>query len=262
MGFFSGIVDTVKGVFDAGKNIIGGVTGLLGEAAPAISYYGNAQTAAMNQEQFEKNLLFQQQMATQGIRWRVNDAVKAGLHPLAALGAQVGLPSPVITGDTSTGTAMAQLGQDLSRAMHSTRTADERSKAFADLQLENQSLQNDLLRTQIASQVAKVSQAGGNPPMPSIGEVVDPSRRTAAIPGQPHTERAISPANKLFLNRDGTVTNWPSSDAKQAVEDSLYEYEHMYRNRLLPVLAPIGDAYIRVRDAVRPVSRSPYIWKQ
>lgn len=117
-----------------------------------------------------KNFEMQEQFAKKGIRWKVNDARKAGIHPLYALGAQTTSFSPVSVGssvDTSFGSAVASMGQDLSRAINATRTAPERLDAYAktvqDLSLTKMGLENELL----ASQVAKLK-ASINPPMPDI----------------------------------------------------------------------------------------------
>lgn len=70
----------------------------------------------------------QREFAQHGIRWKVEDAKAAGLHPLAAMGASGASFSPVMVGDTY-GPAMAQAGQDISRAVEATRTQPERDEA-------------------------------------------------------------------------------------------------------------------------------------
>lgn len=64
------------------------------------------------------------------------------------------------------GPSLAAAGQDVSRAINATRTGKERVDAFTStmqkLQLQRAGLENDLL----ASQISKINQAGGNPPMP------------------------------------------------------------------------------------------------
>jgi len=72
----------------------------------------------------------QKQFAKKGIQWRVNDAKKAGLHPLYALGAQVPAFSPVMD---ATGSHLAQMGQDITRARKATLTPHEQK--LLDLQV-------------------------------------------------------------------------------------------------------------------------------
>lgn len=120
-------------------------------------------------EQAEKNRQMQIQFAKEGIRWKVADAKAAGIHPLYALGANTVSYAPVSVGTSSMGSAVASAGQDISRALNATSTASERQNTFSEaaskLQLDNMSLQNQLL----ASRIATINQGGGNPPIPEIG---------------------------------------------------------------------------------------------
>lgn len=113
-------------------------------------------------------------LAKHGIRWKVADAKKAGIHPLYALGAQA-----TAGGVSNSGNLIgdiASLGSDISRAIQATRSQSERedaySEAFKQQQYERNNLENDLLRAQIA----KTSQVG--PPLPSA---MDPA---GTLPGQ------------------------------------------------------------------------------
>lgn len=133
-----------------------------------------AENARVQAEQAERNRQMQLQFAKEGIRWKVDDARAAGIHPLYALGANTVSYSPVNVGqssvaDTSMGSALASAGQDVSRAINATRTSGERQTAFnqtvQDLQLSNMGLQNELL----AAQIQKL-RANANPPMPSISD--------------------------------------------------------------------------------------------
>lgn len=158
----------------------------------------------------QKDRDLQREFAQNGVQWRVNDAKEAGLHPLAALGAQLASSSPIaisgnvpsgsvpggtnmqtpdlaampVQADTSVGQSMANFGQDLSRAISAASTEWERQKEVANaasaLQLENQALQNKLL----ASQVAKTRGAAIGPAMPS-------TRTTYMIAGQGNSPSSL-----------------------------------------------------------------------
>lgn len=152
---------------------IGGILGGIGSIAGGIM--GANQSAANNQTQLEianRNIELQREFAQQGIRWRVMDAQSAGLHPLAAIGAQGASFTPVSATFTqpdnswmgNAGKAFGQAGQDISRAIKATQTADERMDSVArTLQLNRMGLENELLRAQID----KTNQVG--PPMPTLG---------------------------------------------------------------------------------------------
>lgn len=158
----------VAAAVSAGSNIIGG---MMNRDA--------AEDASRRQaEQAELNRQMQLQFAKEGIRWKVDDAKAAGIHPLYALGANTVSYSPVSVGgsaDTSMGSAIASSGQDISRAINATRTTGEREDAFTktsqDLTLTKMGLENELL----ASQIAKLK-ANTNPPMPSVGPVPESSK--------------------------------------------------------------------------------------
>lgn len=95
------------------------------------------------------------------IQWKVQDAVKAGLHPLAALGVNPasGPAAAMVGGDL--GSNLAQAGQDLGRALEANASPLDKANAqLTRLQLERGSLENELLRTQIASQRMRIAQQG------------------------------------------------------------------------------------------------------
>lgn len=171
-------------------SLISGAMGLFGASSKGeATERANAQNLAMqrevnetNKEQAELNRQMQYEFAKSGIKWRVDDAKAAGIHPLYALGGSGASYSPVslsqgvtpVAADTSMGSAVANMGQDISRAINATRSGSEREdavvKTATTLQLQNMKLRNDLL----ASQIAKINQAGGNPPLPALVPTKDP----------------------------------------------------------------------------------------
>lgn len=96
----------------------------------------------------------QKKMLTNQIQWRVKDATKAGLHPLAALGINPASgPAVANIGGGDMSAPLAQMGQDVGDAISRYATpAEKTASSLAKLQLERGSLENDLLRQQIASQ--------------------------------------------------------------------------------------------------------------
>jgi len=143
-------------------SIIGGI----GKIADIFTSNANRES----QENIAReNIANQREFAQNGIRWKVADAQAAGLHPLAALGAQTSSFSNVV-GSDGLKTDFSGLGQDIGRAMDAGSTSSERTSRLAGavektataLTLEKSSLENDLLRTQIAKQRAQLG-----PPIPS-----------------------------------------------------------------------------------------------
>ena len=86
----------------------------------------------------DQQAALQREFAQHGITWKVEDAKRAGLHPLAALGAQTTSYQPVSVGQDYS--FARDFGQDLSRAMTATADAKERAQLQAEqLQMNRES---------------------------------------------------------------------------------------------------------------------------
>lgn len=97
---FSSIVKSVA------PAIVGGIFG---------SKAAKSESSAISKANAQ-NLRFQRQFAKRGLRWRIKDARKAGIHPLAALGASLGGVTPATVPDTSEADFLQNMGQSLGRA--------------------------------------------------------------------------------------------------------------------------------------------------
>ncbi|QGH72369.1 MAG: putative minor capsid protein [Microviridae sp. ctQch27] len=201
---------------------------------------GSLLGAGVNLWEGSKNRKLQKEFAQQGIRWKVADAQAAGIHPLYALGAQTHSFQPFMTG---AGSELANMGQDVSRAIGATQTAGERAhtQAMAALELDRAKLENELLRSQIAR-----ANAAPNPPLPGTPYLIDgqsgsgalvrnfPLDRVAPAPGQPSAE----PGAITGLGYERTPSGWapvPSGDVKQRIEDMLIpQAAWTWRNYILP----------------------------
>ena len=186
-----------------------------------------------------QNIALQKEFAQQGIRWKVEDAKAAGIHPLYALGANTIGFSPVSTGDTySPARGMAEMGQDVSRAIQATRTNSERTQVAADaLRLQNMELQNQLLQAQIA----KMNQPGTPPARPDgtapSGVVkVEPSKVETSLPGQPYQAAASNPSIEVIQTKNGPMVV-PSRSASEMMESGgpLTVAEWHMRNKIVPI---------------------------
>lgn len=195
----------------------------------------------------EQNARLQKEFAQNGIQWKVADALKAGVHPLYALGAQTTAYAPSAVGDTSFGSGIAQAGQDIGRAIDATRSPSQRldavGKTMQDLQLQRMGLENQLL----ASQIAKVNQAGSPPPLPSATQRfgIDGQGPTAIYQPQPHQPVAGNPGHPNM--EPGAVTDMGftttgtgqmpvmSKDAKERLEEDIIGgILWNVRNRVMP----------------------------
>lgn len=115
----------------------------------------------------DKNYEAQKEFAQMGLRWKVDDAKAAGLHPLAALGASTTSFAPSYVGG-SVGRDLAEAGQDYSRAVTATSSAGERranDAVLLRLGVERAELENELLKARIAKERGQIG-----PPMPTVAQ--------------------------------------------------------------------------------------------
>lgn len=124
--------------------VIGAAAGLIGKGIDAFTSKMGADDAWKNQKKVLKNQ----------VQWRVADSVAAGLHPLAALGM-----APANVGGQWMGTDFGSMGQDIGRAVEAAASPmDKASSQMTRLAVERGTLENELLRTQIASQRMRMAQ--------------------------------------------------------------------------------------------------------
>jgi len=103
----------------------GGLFGLLGAREQEESAEGI----------HRENVAAQREFAQQGIRWRVEDAKAAGLHPLFALGGSGATYSPSSYVGGETGRAISEMGQNVGRAISAQQTPAQREAAALQLEI-------------------------------------------------------------------------------------------------------------------------------
>lgn len=205
--------------------MLGSILGAVGGIASAFLGRNDAKRQEANQREFAQN----------GIRWKVEDAKRAGIHPLYALGANTTSYSPV-----SVGTDLGSVGQNIGRAMDATRTGSERINAYTktvqELQLKRMGLENELL----ASQIANVRQSGGNPPFPGDPYMLEgqPSSGPAKNVGVMGQETAAVPETGFSMKMIDGVRTYipiPAQEFKDRTEDNwFHEVAHALRNNFIP----------------------------
>lgn len=191
----------------------------------------------------------QENLSRTQIQRRVADAKKAGIHPLAALGATTYNPSPI----QIDGSGFAQMGQAVDSALDKARTQSERQTVtdnqakYGQLQLQNMELQNAML----AAKIALIRSGGSTPPAPGDSYHIpgQPPSGTS-VPGTvvnlPHKrvgspDGAIEPGDIPDLGfartPTGTYAPVPSKDVKQRIEDMIVpELMWSWRNYVKPTL--------------------------
>lgn len=220
------------------------------------SLLGGLLGAASNKKANEQNAALQREFAQNGIRWKVADAKAAGLHPLAALGVNTLSASPSYVGDTSMANAVSNMGQDIGRAVNSTRTNKERADKFAEMQMRSMELdlQNKELNNQlISSEIARVRD--NTPPTPS-GTL--PNRDLAGQQPEIVEDMVLHPLNRVKSADD------PAKEAGHLTE---YTYSKTADGGLTPVMSSdfkdrseddvIAETFWHVRNGLLSPSNKP-----
>lgn len=181
--------DMIGNLVSAGANLIQGSSNR--ESQERM----NAQNLAVQQQMARENIALQREFAQSGITWKVNDAVRAGLHPLIGAGAQAQSFSPVSIGGGGEAPKLdfGSMGQDLARAIKAAASANDRATQDEEtgrkLALEKAGLENDVLRQELASKQRRSSASNGQlgPPMPGNTSVTLPERVPIPRPGPSRT---------------------------------------------------------------------------
>lgn len=233
-----------------GSAIGGAISGALGLIGSSQS---QANAAKLNQLNYEH----QKEFAQNGIRWRVADAKAAGLHPLAALGAQGASYSPsAVIGDSPDFSFLKDMGQGIDRAMDAKATRQERvereekSNALFNEELRGKQLQNQETETRIqqmkwdmAMDAARNAERSVRtqqqvPPMPSLapdgslmpgqsnatspgGIESKPAEIVINEPGRPGQERGSVTELGFTRTNDGGYVPVMSNDAKNRLDDDI-----------------------------------------
>lgn len=227
--------DPISMGISVGGSLLGG---LLGKSSAD-------ENRAAQERQAAQNRADQREFAQNSIQWKVADAKKAGLHPLAAIGSPTHSFSPISLGggssSSSMGSAVSAMGQDISRAVAAGSTAPQQvtqlQQAMAGLDLERASLQNDLLR----SQIARLNQAAV-PPLPGplanadlSGVKTELSKTESVAPGAPSQAAAVVP-DVSFAETSTGLAPVPSKSVKDLVEDiTIPQLMWGLRNNILPI---------------------------
>lgn len=211
-----------------------------------------------NKEAKQKEYAQQKEFAQSGIQWKVDDAKRAGVHPLYALGANTVSYAPQSVGSADY-SSIADAGQNIGRAIDATRSNPSKAAATAltAVQLEGLQLDNDIKRAQLNSALATARQAGNPPGLPSSSTRPD----VTGMPGQGNApqiegpsianEKKISPINPGATSQEyaqvpevqwaRTATGWaptmPQQLAESYEQDAIGGLQWQWRNKYAPALA-------------------------
>ena len=160
----------------------------------------------------------QKEFAQKGLQWRIADAKKAGIHPLAAIGASTHSAAPAMVGGSPMiheGDSMSAMGQDIGRAIASHTTNHQRK--MMDLQLENAKMDNEFKQMELVSARRRLSgQVGPGIPDDVINK---PAEVTSHAKGRRNIEAGSVTSTGYARGAGGILTPVPSKDVKERIED-------------------------------------------
>jgi len=190
------------------------------------SLLGAKITGDSNERAAKKNIAMQKQFAQQGIRWKVEDAKKAGIHPLAALGANTISYKPTHVGQNYGDLGMGRIGQDISRSINSQKTKEERDhaiqmrwldeqksrKELGIMGLEEARLQRDLLNS---PSMPAAGSAGIIPGQTGVNQI--PAEQV--LSGSLGVEKSVRPFHKMVIDQKGRISFTVGKAMEEALEN-------------------------------------------
>lgn len=231
----------------------------------------NAQNAALAREQQAENIKLQREFAQHGIRWKVEDAVAAGLHPLLGAGGAGAAyaPNPVVLPHTAapsqSRTGWEDFGSQVARSIQAQETAEQRSLRLLNEARIAAATEKDFAEASYWRSKAAKEQSDGmsSASMPSSagaallgqsdsfnlrwpGSVrstdgivsMQPAKITTRAEGDRSMEAGVNPAHSLFTPDKKGLHEIvaPSKELKERFEDLPLLMQAYYGLRNLPVL--------------------------
>lgn len=166
----------------------------------------NATRIALANQEYER----QKEFAQMGISWKVKDALSAGVHPLFALGASTSSYAPQSIGveKTSLGSALGEMGQDVSRAVASGSTNTTKAAIVARdaIALDGLKLDNDIKRATLAKALKELQPPAAGIAVPEAGKFED--RPKLSMPAGVHSTNPNTTNAEDFEKRYGEMSDF------------------------------------------------------
>jgi hypothetical protein len=177
------------------------------------------------------------EFAQKSIQWRVKDAKKAGIHPLAALGAAGATPSSAVSvggsyQDRNMGDALGDASQNIGRAIAATQTKEQRlhNEFMMGQEREQAAAKTEILKGQATS-----IHRANNPPMANITPT--PREQMMREKGTPSELAGSQPDVDFADTAQGGVAPVIPKDAAESYESDPFGMVQWHiRNRLAPAI--------------------------
>lgn len=231
------------------------------------SLLGGGVSQDQNRKLVHEQMDAQREFAQHGIRWKVEDAKAAGIHPLYALGASTTSFAPMSVQD-SLGPAISSAGQDISRAMRASATDEERQAGEASqfmLEAERRSDARQLAANADARANRQLQLAETESHLRNMVllDQLNRGRAPGTGPGLPRTDTA--PMDSLAAGRDPRVNlqraeqtaRSPSQSSHTAASQPMWQNVEtapgVFRKGVNPAAvqdAELWNAYLSVQGAI------------
>lgn len=242
--------------------LFGGIGGFLGGKAQERAAERHSQQVDNTNAE---NLAYAREFAQMGVRWRVEDARAAGIHPEAALGMSSPVPPAMQVGETyggsPEGAALQSMGQNVSRASFQTKTDRQRAETIKNLAVKDAILDVAIKQAQLANYKNTGPALPGytdGSPIPGQGNM----SMGAVEPTQPYKEKAYGPDIAYAKTAGGGLVPVLSEYvADRGGEDNIFiQADHALRNSILPRLG-MTDPYQLAPDPKKFPLPDGQVWK-
>lgn len=194
----------------------------------------------------------QKDFAQQGIRWKVDDAKAAGLHPLYAIGANTTSYQPVsIGGSSGGGSTYSDMGQNIGRALQAQQTSEERELHDAQVALlraqarkENSFADASVLESEAARNRLAAEVSG---PFPAFGFGNNPDNARGMyvgelpLPPRGRDNAQANPVGSVRIKPDEQISRRPGSGNMTAGDHPYLMEVQVGRDSRRKILLPKAD---------------------
>lgn len=226
---------------------------ILSFGQPVASYFGGQADKNSAAHAARQNYAQQKEFAQSGIQWKVEDAKRAGLHPLAALG----VSTPMTSGTHKVGAqspggaladSMSSMSQNIGRAINASATAEQRQMSQLQIANAKAELDGKVIDNQIrASHLQNLNSTG--PAFPSANDTplipgqgnsmpgvrIVPSESVASEKRNPGVQAGLINSIQYTREASGNLGIAPSQQAKERIEDDIIGQPLWHiKNRLSP----------------------------
>lgn len=254
----------------------------LAAAGSVASHLSNRRARKSAEQQAAANNALQMDLARNGLKYRVQDAKEAGLHPLAALGFQAPTIQPAtvaFNGSSPLGEFAQTMGQDMFRAQYATATAKERGLAFYEkarneaflerrmaLDIQGKELENAYFAARIRQLESQPSppfpeyQAEQIPVAEGVTKAVAPEIKSA-MKGVPSVEAGNNPGMRRYRIGGpnlGYTTELPAGDN---MADALESQGSIVSNLTTALHATLRWLDKKFYGSGRPKDGPDYTWE-